>query len=267
MEELGADGLEGGRESRTRRNCTPAEQWASDRVTWQLLLPLQGGYNFCKSKRVEEKSYDEGRELRKGLETVPGCFPAVLLICLLNKQPQIGTLAQPFGGISNFPAPRAHRPQCGSSRDLEVMPALPSRGMCWKLAALIYQSPAEGTSRSAGLKISQFLSQQSCVWCTTEMRCEHTQHSPWSHSWHLMTLRKWALSFFAASSVTSEGHLCLSPATAATKMKNHFKTELLHFTAILSSLGSSFWERCFLSARKTVNWELKLVMIWILVTE
>lgn len=159
-----------------------AHQQSSELLTEWLgssCSPLQGGYNFCRSKRVKEKSYDEGRELRKGLETVPGCLPAVLLlICLLNKQPQIGTLAQPFGGISNFPAPRAHRPHCGSNRDLEVMPALPSRGMCWKLAALIYQSPAEGISRSAGLKISQFLSQQSCVWCTTEMRCEHTQHSP-----------------------------------------------------------------------------------------
>lgn len=86
-------------------------------------------YTFCRTKIIEEKSYDEGRKLGKGLEAVPVRFPAVLLICLLNKQPQTGTLTEPFSGVNSFPAPRTHRPQCGSARDLEVMPALPSRAV------------------------------------------------------------------------------------------------------------------------------------------
>lgn len=39
--------------------------------------------------------------LERAVKLHPGCLPAALLICLLNKQSQPGTLTQPFGGIKS----------------------------------------------------------------------------------------------------------------------------------------------------------------------
>lgn len=216
MEEVDADKLERGRESRDK------EKLHSSRAGWF------GRIHLLENQESKGEELWWGQGAQKGLEAVPRCFPSVLLICLLYRQPQTGTLTRPFGDIKSFPAPRTHWPQRGSARDLEVMPALPSRGMCWKLAALTSQFQLGGSPGELGCKIPQFPSQKGCVWYTAGIRCEHTQHSPWSHTWDLITLRKWALSFFLTSPVTSDGQLCLSRALAPTLsngVENHTKIE------------------------------------------
>lgn len=203
------------------RKCALAEQWLSDGVTWQTLLPLP---RTAKQMHLLQNQKRRRQEGWWGQGAWKGLGSCILDVCQLRcwsvfwtNSPSLGPWHGLSVGIDSLPALKIHLPQSGSAWDSEGMCALPSRCMGWKLPALSYQSEPGISLWVLGSPLSKihwFPSQKDWAWYTTGMRWEHTHAhcSPWSHSWDLITMSRWASSFLPTSPVISDAHLCLSPA-------------------------------------------------------
>lgn len=133
-----------------------------------------------------------------------------------------------------------------------VMPALPSRGMCWKLAALIYQSQLRTSPGVQGWKHPSFPPRKA------------VSSTQWDEVWALST----ALDLIIETLSPWEKEHRWSPLPQSSP-SNHKDGKI---TVKQSSCSNNEFFGCFslgkvfsFSLEKTVIWELKLSMVLLLV--